>query len=275
MMNLKLLIVCLICLVWQQASFAQTDSLKFPDLNYPDYNGYKGKRNCDLPMSEAIFIPLARQVFNTPDEAQKMLIALEVLKDNCLAVAQIMKLGSLLKDENNRLNFLKQAAPHVYDLLHYGQATQILQTSEATNAFLQFARKQRQSGGNNNHSNNNSNNNNNGNNNNSNPTNITHTPCLSAISEAEYKAMRRKVRRIYTNDMKEATAKRVIQQYRCLSVKQIRGVLRLFHYENASLRIAKFAYDYAVDKKNYMSLKRFFKFPSNRNSFTYFVNSRK
>lgn len=275
MMNLKLLTLLVVCMVVHQTSFAQTDSLKFPDLNYPEYNGYKGKRNCDLPMAEAIFTPLARQVFNTPDEAQKMLFALEVLKDNCLSVAQIMKLGSLLGEENNRLNFLKKAAPYVYDLMHYGQATQILKTDGATNDFLRFARQQRQNGGNSNHSNNNNHGQNNNNNNNSNPTHITNTPCLSAISDAEYKALRRQVRRIFTNDLKVATAQRMIRKYRCLNVKQVKGILRLFHYENTSLRIAKFAYDYTVDKRNYMTLKRFFKLPSNRSSFTYFVNSRK
>jgi hypothetical protein len=98
---------------------------------------------------------------------------------------------------------------------------------------------------------------------------------LSAISDAEYKALRRQVRRIFTNDLKVATAQRMIRKYRCLNVKQVKGILRLFHYENTSLRIAKFAYDYTVDKKNYITLKRFFKLPSNRSSFTYFVNSRK
>lgn len=273
-MNLKLLTLLLVCMAWQQVSFAQTDSLKFPDLNYPEYNGYRGKRHCDLPMAEAIFMPLARQVFNTPDEAQKMLIALEVLKDNCLSVAQIMKLGSLLGEENNRLNFLKKAAPHVYDVMHYGQATQILKTDEATNAFLAFARQQRQGGGNN-HNNNNNHSNNNNNNNNSNPTHITNTPCLSAITDAEYRSMRKQIARVFTNDLKVATAQRMIRKYRCLNVKQVKGILRLFHYENTSLRVAKFAYDYTVDKKNYMELKRFFKLPSNRSSFTYFVDSRK
>lgn len=260
----------LVCIGWQQTTLAQTDSLKFPDLSYPEYNGYSGKRNCDLPMAEAIFIPLARQVFNTPDEAQKMLIALEVIKDNCLAVSQIMKLGSLLGEENNRLNFLKQAFPQVYDVLNYGQATQILKTDEATNAFLAHARAQTKNGGNNtNHHTNNNNPNNN------NPTTITSTPCLSAINDADYKAMRKQIRRIFMNDLKVATAKRMFRQYRCLSVIQIKGILRLFNYETTSLSIAKFAYSYTVDKQNYLNLKRFFKLPHNRQRFVSFVNGQK
>jgi len=276
-MKHQILLLVMMGLVWHQATFAQTDSLKFPDLSYPEYNGYKGIRNCDLPMAEAIFIPLARQVFNTQDEAQKMLIATEVLKDNCLSVSQIMKLGSLLGDDNNRLNFLKQAHPHAYDVLNYGQASQILTGDDTTNAFLAFVRnKKNNTGGNNNSNNNNNNNNNNPNNNNPNkPPVITNTPCLSPISEAEYKTMRRKVRNIYSNSIKESTARRLFRQYRCLSVDQIKGILKQFNYEETALRIAKFAYNYTVDKKNYMNLKRFFKFPSNRNSFEYFVNSRK
>ncbi|OJJ17915.1 hypothetical protein BKI52_29080 [marine bacterium AO1-C] len=275
-MKLKFLLLMIMSMVGQQVLFAQTDSLKFPDLNYPEYNGYNGVRNCDLPMAEAIFIPLARQVFNTQDEAQKMLIATEVLKDNCLSVGQIMKLGSLLGDDNNRLNFLKQARPHAYDVLNYGQASQILTGDDTTNAFLKFVRDQKSNtGGNNNSNNNNNPNNNNSNNNNNNPPVITNTPCLSPISEAEYKTMRRRVRNIYSNSVKESTARRLFQQYRCLSVEQIKGILKQFNYEETALRIAKFAYSYAVDKKNYISLKRFFKFPSNRNSFEYFVNSRK
>ncbi len=276
MMKYLFLLLIITNLIGQQAGFAQTDSLKFPDLNYPEYNGYNGVRNCDLPMAEAIFIPLARQVFNTQDEAQKMLIATEVLKDNCLSVAQIMKLGSLLGDDNNRLNFLKQAHSHVYDALNYGQASQILERDDTTNAFLQFVRSQKNnSGGNNNNNNSNNNSNNNNSNNNNTPPKITNPPCLSPISEAEYKTMRRKVRNIYSNNIKESTARRLLQQYRCLSVVQVKGILRQFNYEETALRIAKFAYNYTVDKKNYMSLKRFFKFPSNRNSFVYFVNSQK
>ena len=269
-MKLKLFALLLVCIGWQETTFAQTDSLKFPDLNYPEYNGYKGKRNCDLPMADAIFIPLARQIFNTPDESQKMLISLEILKDNCLAVSQIMKLGSLLNEENNRLNFLKQAFSQVYDVLNYGQATQILKTDEATNAFLAHARAQAKNGGNNNNPNTHNNNPNN-----NNPTTITDTPCLSAISDVEYKAMRKKVRRIFSNELKITMAKKLLRQHRCLSVIQIKGVLRLFHYENTSLKIAKFAYSYAVDKQNYLNLKRFFKLPHNRQNFVYFVNSQK
>lgn len=273
-MKLKFLLFCIVALAWHQVTFGQADSLKFPDLNYPEYNGYNGVRNCDLPMAEAIFIPLARQVFNTQDEAQKMLIATEVLKDNCLSVAQIMKLGSLLGDDNNRLNFLKQARPHAYDLLNYGQASQILDGDETTNAFLKFVRSQKNNtGGNNNNSNNNNSNNNN--NNNNNPTVVTNTPCLSPISEAEFKTMRRRVRNIYSNSTKETTARRLLRQYRCLSVDQVKGILRQFNYEATALRVAKFAYDYTVDKKNYINLKRFFKFPNNRSNFVYFVNSRK
>lgn len=232
-MKLKFFALLIICLGCQGILRAQTDSLKFPELNYPEYNGYKGLRNCDLPMAEAIFIPLATQVFHTKDETQKVQLANEILKDNCLSTSQAMKLGSLFSEDNNRLNFLKQAYNHIYDVLNYGQATQILEKDETTNAFLKFVRTQkRQAGGNNNPINNNNPGNPGHNNNPNTPPVVTNTPCLSPISDPEYKLMRRKVRQIYTNDLKESTAKRMFRQHRCLSVTQIKGILRLFHYRN-------------------------------------------
>ena len=45
----------------------------------------------------------------------------------------------------------------------------------------------------------------------------------------------------------------MIQTKKCFTAQQIKGIVELFSYENSRLEIARFGYDYTINRSNYYS----------------------
>ncbi len=69
------------------------------------------------------------------------------------------------------------------------------------------------------------------------------------------------------------TAKQVITS-NCLNVDQIIAITNIFKFEDSKLDFAKFAYDYCIEQRNYFKLNGIFKFSSNADALSDYVQSR-
>lgn len=74
-------------------------------------------------------------------------------------------------------------------------------------------------------------------------------------------------------DSKLKTAKQIVSA-NCLSVDQIMQIAKTFNFEDNTLDFAKYAYDYCTEPRSYFKLNGIFKFSSNADELSDYVQSR-
>lgn len=87
--------------------------------------------------------------------------------------------------------------------------------------------------------------------------------CRNAMSSRDYEDAKATIKSIKFDDTKASTAMQVISA-NCLNTTQIIGLLDLFTFEDTKLNLAKTAYGYCVDHKNYYKVVTAFKFDSSK-----------
>jgi len=96
-------------------------------------------------------------------------------------------------------------------------------------------------------------------------------PC--EITEKEYYTALKAVESKPFSAEKMSTA-RLATKGKCMTNDQIRGIAKLFDFEEQTLEFIKYAYDLATEKSTYYALEDVFKFMSSKDAFNKFLNSR-
>ena len=76
------------------------------------------------------------------------------------------------------------------------------------------------------------------------------------------------------NSTKVTVAKQVIAAKQCFSADQVREIVKLFSFEDSRLEIAKYAYDYCIEKRNYFKVNDAFSFSSSTEELAKYINSK-
>jgi hypothetical protein len=95
----------------------------------------------------------------------------------------------------------------------------------------------------------------------------------SCMTPGNFNAALATIKKQSFEDSKLKTAKQVIA-VNCLNVDQIIQIANLFSFEDNKLDFAKFAYDYCIEPRNYFKLNGIFKFSSNADELSDYVQSR-
>ncbi|TAE73878.1 MAG: DUF4476 domain-containing protein [Bacteroidetes bacterium] len=115
---------------------------------------------------------------------------------------------------------------------------------------------------NNNQNNNNSNNQNNNNqNSNNNQNNNNNNNCQNSMNDSDFGRALKSLQSQSFEDTKMTVAKQFTKA-NCLSVSQIKSVMKQFSFEKTKLDFAKFAHTYCYNKNNYYELNDAFNFDS-------------
>ena len=86
------------------------------------------------------------------------------------------------------------------------------------------------------------------------PTGSATLPCSGTIlGEADFNNAVNSIRARSTNEGKLLSAKQIVSN-NCLSVVQVKTIVKIFETEEMRLEIAKYAYTYTIDKGNYYKL---------------------
>ncbi len=93
---------------------------------------------------------------------------------------------------------------------------------------------------------------------------------VAPVPEIEYQNMLRIIREQDFDDTRLETAENMIINH-VLTVNQLRGILRLFDFDDKKLKLAKFAYPYVMDKENYYALVDVFDFESDKKKLNQFI----
>lgn len=110
-------------------------------------------------------------------------------------------------------------------------------------------------------------------NSNTNNTNISNTNggnCGLPMSVSDYNDAQNSIKETSFEDTKLSTAKQ-IADVNCLDVAQIKGIMKLFSFEDSKLEFAKYCYATCYDKKNYFKLNDAFTFDSSKKEMNEYI----
>jgi len=96
-------------------------------------------------------------------------------------------------------------------------------------------------------------------------------PC--EMTEKEYYSALKAIESKPFSDDRMAIA-RIATKDKCLTNEQIRGIARLFSFEEQTLEFVQYAYDLATEQSTYYTLDDVFKFMSSKEAFTKFLSSK-
>ncbi len=171
---------------------------QFAALDYPDPYNYKGPSNCGNALDDQEFVNIVRRYSYNNNEQDRLALYIQTVQGNCVTVAEVMKLASLLQNENNRLTLFRASWKNVYDLgnLSFGrQLFTLPQTREAYDNFLSRG-------------------------NGSEPV-----PCR--IGQEQYRDMLESIKKETFNSTKVTITKNIIQSNPCFYSRQIEEMIQL------------------------------------------------
>ena len=205
----------------------------YPDLSYPIALGYRGATGCNIPLADNDFEVMCKPVVMQKTDAGRKNEALRMASVNCLSLGQVMKLATLFELESNRLAFMKEAFPRVYDLENYSYGTEVFSHVPYKNDWLAYC-----------------------------PTLLdTQSPppppppvVTCEVTAADFEDIKRSIGNVSVNSTKVTLAKQIISTKKCFTVKQIGGIIELFSVESARLEIALYSYDFCINTGDYYQL---------------------
>lgn len=99
------------------------------------YN-YKGEKGCTVPDFE--LNQLLSQINDSPFSNQKIKLAKNGVKDQCLATFQVERIANTLAFEDEKLSFIKFCYPFVYDRDNYKKLLSLFNIEQTRNDFINF-----------------------------------------------------------------------------------------------------------------------------------------
>jgi hypothetical protein len=203
----------------------------FANIPYPSDANYTGAMGCPGPiLSESTFLGLAREMNGQPTDAEKV----NYVKSQgsiCMGMAQLMKLASLLKIEEERLNFMGDLFVQVRDQNNYAMARAL---------FTAQINKDQWSGNISNYLA-------------QNGTPAVEQPKIVCATEADFKYTMQRINKqtFPTDKMNELKA---AARKSCYTMAQIRQFCSLFIGQKDKLDIMKMFYPKSIEKDRYHQL---------------------
>ena len=197
----------------------------FPNINYPAYFGYKGKKGCQGPViSENDFLAIAKTVFIQPNDQAKFSAAQNAGATRCLSMAMDMKLASLMGNEALKLSLMQSLFPVVHDQEVYDAARQIFSADAVKNDWSTWAKNY-----------------------------LTPAPPPCLVPEPEFKSLMKDI------ESKSFSADKMkmfetIKKDRCFSTEQVKTISKQFSFGADKLKVFKACYGTCTDRNNYSKL---------------------
>jgi hypothetical protein len=217
---------------------------EYAQLNYPDYNNYRGPSNCNFPVNENEFRRLTRQINHNANEQNKLNRFMQIVENNCMSVSQVMKIATLLDNEYNRLTLVERAIPSIYDLANLQFGMQLFTLAQTRNEYNRLLQQ-----------------------------NMGNAPQCQ-VTDMQLRDMIQAIKKQNMDNAKLSQAKTILQTNPCFITVQIRDIMKAFNFDNGKLDLAKFAWDYTIDKENYYKLMDELTFSTNKEDLSKFIKSR-
>ncbi len=223
------------------------------------------RKPCEGPLPSVKFKQKFDLITSSQNETQKLRKAKELSIDFCLSTEQVKAIAELFVNDYNRLDFVEVAYPNttdkenfydVYDSFAY--FSNVFRLHDFING-LHAA-----------------------------PVPVppvelpnvppphspppTTTPCQ--VTDIDFVQVKDAISKQSFNSTKVTVAKQVIAAKQCFSADQVREIVKLFSFEDSRLEIAKYAYDYCIEKRNYFKVNDAFSFSSSTEELAKYINSK-
>ena len=208
---------------------------EFPDYNYPSYENYRETTICSQPISDEVFYRVLRNVMNQRDDDSRITAAMQLAQSNCLTVAQLMKMGSLIEKEAKRLDYFKRSYDYTYDIGNYHYGNQLFKDKTYHADFDKFVTTRRGQPRKNDQ---------------------TRRPDdrQCRVSDVEFQEIMTTIKGQTFENTQLSMAKQIVRTKQCFTTMQIKMLLGVFSFENTKLDMAKYCYAYCVDRGDYYKI---------------------
>lgn len=223
---------------------------RYPNYDYPDALRYNGPTFCNTPTSDLEFDQLVVNVNMQPSDPSRLTVGTQLAKKYCFTTAQVMKMTSLMGTDKARLNFLIDAHDYVFDPGNYGFCEQTLTPGPVQEQFRVFVASKQAP-----------------------PAAPAPPPC--GVAPEEFSQIVETIKKQSFNNTQITLAKQIIKSKECFTSGQIKDLVNIFSFESSKLDIAKYAYDYCIDKNNYYVVNDAFDFSSSIDELSKYIQSRK
>jgi hypothetical protein len=98
------------------------------------------------------------------------------------------------------------------------------------------------------------------------------TGCQNPMEYGDYEGAKKSIAAKDFEDTKLTLAKQ-ISDGNCLAAEQIRGIMKLFTFENSKLDFAKYAYSHCTDKSNYFKVDDAFEFDNSSKELNDYISN--
>jgi hypothetical protein len=248
----------------------QPQRLNFPNYDYPTYSSRPMNSTCVRPMNENAFQTISLQVYQHQAPIKKYVVALQSLEGQCYDVTQVMKIASLLDNDNHKMDYLQKAFHHLHDGVNLGYARQVFAADAYKNGFDEFIKEKNLPLYGSNISDTNSNsdddNNDNANQNNDRTCAITENNFLILLSMIENES---------SDNMRLNILKSKFAGKDCFSVDQIKQLAGKLRSQSYRLDFVEIAYDSCFEKSQYFQLTTAFQSQSYKNDVLKFIEEQK
>lgn len=220
--------------------------LNFPAYNYPSVTTYSGSAGCPSPISDNDFMVLATDVLMCANDDEIMVKVNKIAQNNCLSMAQAMKLASMFQMEVHGLQFLKVSFIHLYDQQNYAAAEQCFTHIPYQHEWLNFC------------------------------LNFLKPPApviTCNVSSEEFKGMVKNVNNANFSDKQIEIVKK-LNTHHCFTTAQVKAIMNQFSFPANKLDAAEILYDKCLDKEKYYTLKDEFVFPSYQEQFEQIIKKK-
>lgn len=220
-----------------------------PQITFPICDNYKGLKGCNLPMTDNDFNVLTMNFGNIPNEALRQQEAIKFVTANCLSMSQLMKLSLTLQMESSRLVFLKQTFLKIYDLDNYNYAAAVFANVPYKNDWITYAESK--------------------------VTPVVMPVVVCEVKQDDFNQILKSIENENSSSVKLTLAKQIISAKKCFTCQQIKSIVTLMSFESGKLELAKYAYDFCIDKQNYYTVADAFSFSSSKEDLMNFIGSKK
>lgn len=221
--------------------------------------------NCRGPLPENIFRQKHKSVMMQSNDNLKLEVAIDIAMGNCMTSEQVKSIAALFNDDYRRLDFTRQAFVNTVDKENFYfvyDAFTYLSTVFMLHDYVQSFNRH--------------------------PHDylppveppveppaapVIPAPCI--ISPQQFNDMIQSIRQESFKTTKMALAKNIIKSNPCFTSNQIKDIVLEFAFESGRLEIAKYAWDYTVDKENYYVVADAFSFSSSKEDLMNYIDSRK
>lgn len=220
--------------------------LDFPAYNYPSIETYSGIAGCPSPLSDNDFLILAADILMCNNDDEIMVKANIIAQNNCLSIAQAMKLVTLFQMELHGLQFLKINFNQLYDQQNYAAAKQCFTHIPYQNEWINFCLNF-----------------------------LTPPPPVITcnVSSTEFKGMIKNIDNTNFSDKQLAIVKN-LNTHHCFTTAQVKTIINQFSFPANKLDAAEILYEKCLDKEKYYTLKEEFAFPSYQEQFEQIIKKK-